>query len=235
MNYLNDERLDALAADYVMGTMQGQARRRFVRLMQAYQKVRERVWHWEQLLAPMNARVEDQQPPERVWQEISRRIGFIDTTQTAANDEPPGKGVMAWAGGFATAAVLLIGVFLMRPDPTVVPGVVPETMIEQVAVFTQDDQPLWLMEVAGNELTVQATAAVETSDQHDYELWIVPEDGSAPVSLGLMPESGRITRALAVNTHDIAIKAVAVSLEAPGGSVTGAPGEVLYVTGLTIL
>jgi len=135
MNYLNDERLDALAADYVMGTMQGQARRRFVRLMQAYQKVRERVWHWEQLLAPMNGRIEAQQPPERVWQEISRRIGFIDITQTAANDEPQNKGVMAWAGGFATAAVLLIGVFLMRPEPTVAPGVIPETMIEQVAVF----------------------------------------------------------------------------------------------------
>ena len=67
MNYVNDERLDALAADYVMGTMQGQARRRFVRLMQAYQKVRERVWHWEQLLAPMNGKIESRQPPERVW------------------------------------------------------------------------------------------------------------------------------------------------------------------------
>ncbi|MEK9713829.1 MAG: anti-sigma factor [Thalassolituus sp.] len=231
MNYLNDERLDALAADYVMGTMEGRARRRFVRLMQTYQKVRERVWHWEQLLAPMNARIEDQMPPERVWQEISRRVGFIDTTQVAANDAAPLKGLMAWAGGFATAAVLLLGVFLLRPDPVMVPA----AMTEQMAVFTQGEQPLWLMEVSGNELTVQATAAVQASDEHDYELWIVPEDGSAPVSLGLMPENGRITRALAVNTHDIAIKAVAVSLEAPGGSVTGAPGEVLYVTGLTIL
>jgi len=233
MNYLNDERLDALAADYVMGTMQGKARQRFVRLMQRYQKAREFVWRWEQLLAPMNETAHDQAPPARVWSEINRRIGLPLTEVPAANDASVFSRIRTWSGGFATAAVLLLGVFMLREQAPVTEPVI--SLTEQVAVFSQGEQPLWLMEVSGNELTVQATAAVQASDEHDYELWIVPEDGSAPVSLGLMPENGRITRALAVNTHDIAIKAVAVSLEAPGGSVTGAPGEVLYVTGLTIL
>jgi len=233
MNYLNDERLDALAADYVMGTMHGRARLRFMRLMQTYHKVRERVWHWEQLLAPMNEKVAPLTPPGHVWEEISRRIGFLESglPTAAANDESPSKGLFAWAGGFASAAVLLLGIFIITPEQTVPTA----PLTEQVAVFKEGEQPLWLMEVSGNELTVQATSAVTASEDHDYELWIVPEDGSAPVSLGLMPEDGRVTRMLAVNTHDIAIKAVAVSLEAPGGSVTGAPGEVLYVTGLTIL
>lgn len=230
MNYLDDERLDALSADYVLGTMQGLARRRFLRLMQSYQKVRERVWHWEQLLAPMNDRVAEQTPPSRVWNEINRHIGVADTSIPAANDDG-NKNIKSWAGGFATAAVLLLAVFLISPEPTVAPA----PMVEQVAVFTVDEQPLWLVEVADNELTMQATGAVGVTDVNDYELWVVPADGSAPVSLGLLPEEGRLTRTLAVNTIAMDIQALAVSRELPGGSVTGTPGEVLYVTGLTVL
>ena len=111
MNYLKDERLDALASDYVMGTMQGLARARFIRLMQTYQKVRERVWFWEQMLAPMNERLPLQTPPAHVWNEISRRIGFSAMdNQVAANDETKSPW-FAWGGGFATAAVLIMGIF----------------------------------------------------------------------------------------------------------------------------
>lgn len=229
MNYLNDERLDALAADYVMGTMVGAARQRFLRLMQSYQKVRERVWHWEQLLSPMNARLPLVPPPERVWSEVSRRIGFVNTHEQEAANDAQSTPWYAWGGGFATAAVLLLGVFLLMPT------LQTSSLTEQVAVFKDGDQPLWLMEVSQGVLTVQASSAVTVSDEYDYELWIVPADGGSPISLGLVPESGQLSRMLAVNTHDIAIKAMAVSRELPGGSVSGLPGEVLYVTELTVL
>ena len=229
MNYLKDERLDALASDYVMGTMQGLARARFIRLMQTYQKVRERVWFWEQMLAPMNERLPLQTPPAHVWNEISRRIGFSAMdNQVAANDETKSPW-FPWGGGFATAAVLIMGIFFLMPVTE------PVSLTEQVAVFKDGNQPLWLMEVSDGELTVQATSAVAMSDEYDYELWIVPADGGSPISLGLVPESGMLSRTLAVNTRDMAIKAMAVSRELPGGSVTGLPGEVLYVTELTIL
>ena len=229
MNYLKDERLDALAADYVMGTMQGLARARFIRLMQSYQKVRERVWLWEQMLAPMNERLPSQKPPARVWNEISQRLGFTAMdSQVAANDDTKSPW-FAWGGGFATAAVLIMGIFFLMPITE------QTTLTEQVAVFKDGNQPLWLMEVSDGELTVQATSAVAMSDEYDYELWIVPADGGSPISLGLVPESGMLSRTLAVNTRDMAIKAMAVSRELPGGSVTGLPGEVLYVTELTIL
>jgi|TARA_B110000211_G_scaffold111453_1_gene129494 anti-sigma-K factor RskA len=229
MNYLKDERLDALASGYVIGTMQGLARERFIRLMQTYPAVRERVWFWEQMLAPLNERLPLQTPPVHVWNEISRRIGFSAMdSQVAANDETKSPWFV-WGGGFATAAVLIIGIFFLMPVTE------PVSFKEQVAVFKDGDQPLWLMEVSDGELTVQATSAVATSDEYDYELWIVPADGGSPISLGLVPESGILSQTLAVNTHDMAIKAMAVSRELPGGSVTGSPGEVLYVTELTIL
>jgi anti-sigma-K factor RskA len=82
---------------------------------------------------------------------------------------------------------------------------------------------------------VQATAAVEQSADHDYELWIVAADGRAPISLGVVPESG----VLDVPRHDafdnLQIAALAISLEQPGGSVTGLPGQVLYTATLTTL
>jgi anti-sigma-K factor RskA len=68
----------------------------------------------------------------------------------------------------------------------------------------------------------------------DYELWALPE-GGAPVSLGLMPESGEAERELsaAQRTALSSASKVAVSLEPEGGSATGAPtGPVLYVAAL---
>ena len=65
-----------------------------------------------------------------------------------------------------------------------------------------------------------------------FELWALPDNGGAPVSLGLMPESGRLDREL-TDAQRAALRGaskVAVSLEPTGGSPTGAPtGPVLFV------
>jgi anti-sigma-K factor RskA len=57
------------------------------------------------------------------------------------------------------------------------------------------------------------------------------------VSLGLMPKSGRITLELN-DTQRMALsrsRKIAISLEPPGGSPTGAPtGEVLFVTDIAV-
>ena len=47
-----------------------------------------------------------------------------------------------------------------------------------------------------------------------------------------MPEDGSLVLPLTEDLSADMVKAIAVSREAPGGSVTGAPAEVLYVTPL---
>ena len=66
-----------------------------------------------------------------------------------------------------------------------------------------------------------------------HELWALPE-GGAPVSLGLMPRTGEQRRVLTAAQREALSRArqIAVSLEAEGGSVTGAPAEVLLVAPL---
>ncbi len=223
MNYSSEERLDALASAYVLGTLEGRARRRFIRLMQQKTRIRERVWFWEQMLDPLNDRLEPQPPPAHVWPQIRARLGMA----VAANDEPaPSRRWVSWAGGFATAAMVLAGLYLTVPGPAPV-------MVEQVAVFTDaDGQTLWLLDVSDQQIAVRATGLVSVSAEYDYELWMVPADGGAPRSLGLMPEDGSLVLPLTEDLSADMVKAIAVSREAPGGSMTGAPAEVLYVTPL---
>jgi len=70
-----------------------------------------------------------------------------------------------------------------------------------------------------------------------YELWALPGAGAAPVSLGLMPKSGRGTLQLN-DAQRLALsrsRQIAVSLEPPGGSPTGAPtGPVLFVADVAV-
>ncbi len=233
MNYLNEERLDVLASRYVVGQMKGQARSRFRTLMQTYQKVRERVWYWERLLSPMNDSIPPRQPDDAVWAAIEQRLwpdAAISTT-LAANDEPSVTSPR-WQILLPVAASLLLGVLLIAQinrDPAAVP------MVTEVAVIQSDNQPLWLVEMTATQMTVRATQQVEQRNDADYELWIVPADGTAPVSLGLIPESGSLTRDRLAALDTLQVAALAVSREQPGGSVTGLPDEVLFTAQLTTL
>ena len=48
MNYLKEERLNALAAEYVVGTLRGKARTRYQKLMMQYQAFSDATAPWEQ-------------------------------------------------------------------------------------------------------------------------------------------------------------------------------------------
>ena len=58
MNYLNDDRLDALSAAFVTGSLQGRARLRFQRLIEDSEKARERVSYWQRLLRPVTEQLQ---------------------------------------------------------------------------------------------------------------------------------------------------------------------------------
>ena len=47
MNYLKEERLNALAAEYVVGTLRGKARTRYQKLMMQYQDVDMVISQWK--------------------------------------------------------------------------------------------------------------------------------------------------------------------------------------------
>ena len=76
MKYQNPELQQRLAAEYVLGTLQGKARIRFEALMVEQPTLRRLVKAWEQRLAPLSSQIKAQPVPEIVWPKIRQRLGF---------------------------------------------------------------------------------------------------------------------------------------------------------------
>lgn len=226
MNYLVPERADALAAQYVLGTLGSRARARFARLLTRERKLADAVTAWEERLLPFSESLPPVLPPARVWQQILARIQ--DGRAPAEAPASPWANLSLWRGltlaGFATAmalAVVLLSPPAERPDQTLV-----------AVLAGQDAKPVLIASVdrTGRTLRVKPVAPVELAADRALELWALPQGGS-PRSLGLISPSGVAQIALAgpAETALAQVPALAVSLEPRGGSPTGLPtGPVLY-------
>ena len=101
-----------------------------------------------------------------------------------------------------------------------------------VAVLTSvGGEPFWLLSTGtADRLAVHPVQELAPTPQA-HELWLLPSDGAAPISLGVLDPQGDTRRPLPA---DVAARltpgaGLAVSLEPAGGSPTGAPtGPITY-------
>jgi len=120
MDYGRPELADRLAAEYVLGTLRGPARRRFQALLGAHPALRSAVRRWEEQLTPLAGSVAPVAPPEQVWTGIETRLFPAAAVASAA--APPGwwNRLGLWRGFSAlatTAAVALLMVATQVPAP----------------------------------------------------------------------------------------------------------------------
>jgi anti-sigma-K factor RskA len=213
------ENVDLLAAEFVIGTLVGRARRSFERQIARDPFVARRVRAWEDRFVLLALRLAPVAPSPAVWEAIERR--------TAGGSRSGGW--RAIAAAIAAVAVLGFGWVVWQE-------LRPREPQATAVVATEVGAPLWRVALAadGDYLEVEAVGDVSYPSDRARELWALPGE-AAPVSLGLMPATGRVRLALDDRQRAaLAIAAnVAVSDEPPGGSPTGAPtGAVLYVAPL---
>jgi anti-sigma-K factor RskA len=224
MNYQHPQLLDELAAQYVLGTLRGPARRRFERHCAGNVAALHAVRRWEDRLVDMVAGVVPVAPSPLVWDRIKFRIRRDRALRPKRGLAALGNWRFAAAAGIAALAIA-IGVWT---------GFGPGHMQPFAEIVDQQQGTLWNIEAPRkrDELRVVAAADLKLDPARAYELWALPGEGVAPVSLGLMPKSGRDTLELN-DAQRVALsrsRQIAISLEPPGGSPTGAPtGPVLYV------
>ncbi len=221
MNLFRGELPDRLAAEYVLGTLTGGARRRFDALLPAHPVLREAVAGWERRLLPMALKADAVPPAPRVWSAIESTLGW------AAQPRPSPWRLRFWQAfaTFATVAAVVLGTSTHNA-PAEAPMIV-------VLHATQGTEAL----VAGlspdrQQLSIQPLQKVALTPQQSLELWALPRNG-APASLGVI-SSDKLT-ALSKRTLPRDTKGLAVTVEPLGGSPHGVPtGPIVFVGDLTL-
>ncbi|WP_345816081.1 anti-sigma factor [Paraburkholderia sp. PREW-6R] len=245
--------IDLLAAEYVLGTLRGAARRRFQLYADRDSVVRKAVDDWQRRISPMAELAEPRMPPAAVWEAIERRLNLSSAREAARPrsmlERPvrPSRSLFEnlafWRGwalgvtGIAAVAVvvavrsLLPSATTQTPAPTV--AQIPEVAISHVAVLNnKESQPVMLVawDETHSTMSLHPLGKVDLPAGRAMELWGIPASGH-PVALGMLPDSatGKLP---AGQQKPQSYAALAVSIEAPGGSPNpNAPSGPVVFTG----
>ena len=227
MNYRDPVLIELLAGEYVLGTLTGKARARFLRLLRIRTDVRDAVWRWESRLGILSAATMSVPPPSSSWAVIERRL-WPDTAKVG-----PWNSLGLWRAWSALASVAVIVMVMSLAPPA--PQLPPEP--NYVGVIGEGSKPLWLISanLETGELDARAVNAQAAEVDKVFELWMLPTSGK-PVSIGLLPVSGgKLTRVLPPGLLALLkqSKGLAVSIEPEGGSPTGLPtGPVIHTANI---
>ncbi|WP_457331367.1 anti-sigma factor [Rhizobacter sp. P5_C2] len=237
MNYLQPERLDRLAREYVLGTLTGGARRRFERVLRNSPAASLAVGAWQRRFSVLAASVPPLQPREATWQGLERRLF------PAASGKAPGFG--AWLAGLLSARSLggaLAGVLLclavLRLQPELIGLQPPSEALPQSYVGLLSDtegRPAVLASSLrhGRQLSVKLLQPVVVPAGRVAQLWALPRDGSAPFPVGVVPDHGSGVLALADSSEKLFfnVTRLAVSLEAAPALAGAAPSGPFVLIG----
>jgi anti-sigma-K factor RskA len=244
MRYDDANLRDILAAQYVLGTLRGAARRRFEVLAAKrndWQAARNLWASRLHLLADTTPAII---PRKQVWDKIQSRLyGKPVTSNKWWQMTDLWRGLAL--GSTSIAAVLAV-VMVTRPPqmievPVTVAVKVPVVVPATVALLAGEDaRPGWMLALSKDsvgkpEVSVTTLASLEPIADKTFELWVLPPGQVAPISLGLMPQIGNKKIAITDKLAKLLLESgLAVSVEPIGGSPTGKPtGAVLFQGKLT--
>lgn len=211
---------EAMAGEYVLGTLDAASALEFEAAMQSDAALRESVARWEAQFAPLLALAAPEAPPPDLWSRIERTLGRGNVPRPAK----PGRWDRIWRGwaiGATAVAAGLAALLLTRPAPEA-PGMM-------TVLLTQRDQPAWIVEADRGQLRLAALNAQPIPPDRVMQLWALPQGATAPTSLGLIPPEGRLTVTPTTIRPEPGML-IEISLEPPGGSPTGRPtGPILFI------
>jgi anti-sigma-K factor RskA len=219
MRYHDPELQALLAGEYVLGNLQGRARRRFETLMLEDAELRHQVNLWAQQLEPLNDELEARNPPASVWTAIEQQIGSDKT--------PIWNSLTFWRplGAVAVAAslmlALLVGITIYKaPGP------------ERIAFVTDaEDQPVWLVSATprSRNLRIKTLKPMDMPAGEVCVLWLVWNDGATQGVAVLPDNTGESSVVLPKGMQRDPSKAkLVVTVESGDDAVTNMQGKVMF-------
>jgi anti-sigma-K factor RskA len=192
MNYDRPDLLQRLAAEYVLGTLGGRARRRFERLLLELPAARDAVAAWEARLNALGRVVPAATPPSRVWDAIAART-------TTAHDVPAKPRRWAWlkpALGFTFGAALTLGLVQLVPNAFVSldrlaqqEQALPQSYVGLLTDANNVPHVLVSSTRHGTRVTVKSLRPWQVPAGKVAQVWALPRDANGrdlpPVPLGV--------------------------------------------------
>lgn len=225
----DDEDIDGLAGEYVIGTLNASERASVAARRAREPDLNAAIIDWERRLAPLTETAAPVAPPTSLFAKIGARIDGDDTSGSGTIIDLRRR-VRIWraaalaASALAAALVVTVGVREFQPRPK---------QQNLVAVLQKDAaSPAFLVTVnVENRLMTVRPVAAKHEPGKSYELWLVQDSLGAPKSLGVIDDPHAMVRPTLAGYNPEVIKSAtfAVSLEPEGGSLTGAPtGPVVF-------
>lgn len=237
MKYQNLKLRQMLAAEYVLGTLHGAARRRFERLLQKDRALERERRYWEHRFGGLPAGARPVVPREIVWAEIDRRINAgkaaaLPPARSIVDDPGPLNFWRGWAlAASIVTAALGYGLWLqLQQGPQVIEKVqavrveVAQPM-PYVAMLQSSAPAQWVvMYVPKNQMLKVTSAGAFPMDAatQSLQLWVL-DDAGQPHPMGMLPEGGGSTEMPMPDMEMPQKPVIAVSVEPKGGSPTGLP------------
>jgi anti-sigma-K factor RskA len=244
MNLLHPPRLQALAREYALGTMQGGARRRFERLLHDSAAARAALAQWQEHLAPLADAVPPMAPRPQVWEGIAQRLSLAGATPARPAAAPPGPwwqrvfGTRVLGSVLASALVCVVATTaLLQANPGWLghEQALDELPASYVGLLSDAAaQPAVLLSSRrhGRTLVAKMLKPLPPPAGQVAVLWAFPKGGEAPFLVGALPATGSARLALADTSEKLFFKVdrLGVSFEAEG-SKAAAPSGPLVVQG----
>ncbi len=238
MKLATHKALDALIGEYLCGGLRAPVRRRFERALRDELFVAQRLEYWLGRVQIKPSMVGAVQPSPRVWQSIVRDLNLAAYAQNSTvrkavvrKNDDANSFIDRWFNWRMIATSGVAVVFMMLAVQWFVPtlfapgfdavaqlkGTAPTQTASIVASRSKD----------GKRLVLKADRVLAVTDQQSFELWLLPKDGSAPVSVavidGFDAKSRELTLPVTLVDRVSAGAKLAISIEPRGGSKTGAP------------
>ena len=223
--------LEALAAEYALGSLDAETRLHAQNLVAEDADFADLVALWEHRLAPLAEAVPELTPSDHVWTKLSAtlsprptaRIRTVKNNQTQA--QTAASQAWRWAAGLALAAGIAIAAFVYSAD---IGSRLDNPTTGMYVAMLKDPAgtPYYkvMVEPGGQRLHVEAMDDLKPPPAKSYELWLLKATNKEWVTLGLIPP-GRISTVesqIKIAKLDLGKGArIAVSLEPQGGAPDG--------------
>lgn len=226
-----------IAAEWALGLLEGEE---LLAARGKYATDPDFAWRkewWDNWFAPMTDAIPGAEPSERVWDDITARIAAQQAAVAPAGDTAAAPSnvialearVRRWqwvAGLTSAAAAVALALFAFAPGrspveaPTQIAAAAP--LVATVPIG-ETGLRLDVTYIPESEKMLVAAIGLTADGVHDHELWLVPADGGALQSLGVVApgevRSMELGPAITAQLHDGA--SLVLTREPIGGKPEG--------------